>query len=92
MGYESENSKSNGLTDLSVPSLFNTDTVSMTSGFAHTCAMNLNGFVKCFGDDKHGQLSVPENIESNTKSIKIGLKHMCTINGTNNLTCFGYNK
>lgn len=92
LGYESEDSKSNGLTHLSVPELFQTNTVSMTSGFAHTCAMHLNGIVKCFGDDTYGQLDVPEGVEVNVAKIKLGYKHICTINGTNHLDCYGQNK
>lgn len=83
LGYESENSKSNGLTELSVPALFSSSTVSMTSGFAHTCAMHLNGMVKCFGDNTRGQLEVPNGVENNTAKMKIGYKHMCTVNGNN---------
>lgn len=40
-------------------------TVSASPGAKHVCAMNLVGFIKCFGANKYNQLQVPKSLLSN---------------------------
>jgi len=92
---------------LPVPILNITNITKVAAGFEHTCALNINSSVYCWGSNTHGQLGLgsgygtsvnqPTHVTSLTNIIAIsaGFNHTCAIQQidavTNALWCWGDN-
>ncbi|MBU1510547.1 hypothetical protein KKD52_09320 [Myxococcota bacterium] len=92
---------------LPVPILNTTNITKVAAGFEHTCALNSNGYVYCWGSNTFGQLGLgsgygtsenqPTHVTSLTNIIAIsaGFNHTCAIQqidaANNELYCWGAN-
>ena len=88
------------LTPVDVSDL-NSNVIALTLGQFHTCALTSEGEVKCWGDNRYGQLGdgttttqiTPVNVSelnSGVASIGSGRFHNCVI--SNGVKCWGWNK
>ena len=59
-------------------------------GGYHTCGLEMDGSVSCWGLNSNGQAS-PPNGETFT-SISAGGSHTCGINQAGNVLCWGWDK
>ena len=73
-------------------------------GLVHTCAVDHLSLLRCWGDNKDGQLGDGSNVDHNTPTpvslpsdaaniiqLSLGFVHTCAISDTNDLMCWGYN-
>jgi alpha-tubulin suppressor-like RCC1 family protein len=70
-------------------------------GLDHSCALNKDGTVWCWGSNKSGQIGAAESVKnqaptqvaglSGVKSISSKLNHTCAIAGDDSLWCWGNN-
>jgi uncharacterized repeat protein (TIGR01451 family) len=79
--------------------------VAVTAGFYHTCAMGMNGGVKCWGANYEGELGnghsgvdlrsdVPVQVTGLTSgmvAISAGITHTCALTTAGAITCWGSN-
>lgn len=78
--------------------------VAMAAGEAHTCIVQTNGTIKCWGHGGYGQLGlgigktplaqfVPANVVgiTNAKSVVAGFGHTCALLATGTVKCWGFN-
>lgn len=87
--------------------LTNKPVVSITAGFAHTCALTGQGRVSCWGDNTYGQLGLPSDIASRNVptdamrgalrnreviAIDAGENHTCAVISTGAVICWGANE
>lgn len=74
----------------------------IASGEMHTCAITAGGSVKCWGDNRYGQLGngtltnslAPVQVSgltSGVKSITAGWSHSCVITADDTIKCWGAN-
>jgi WD40 repeat protein len=74
-----------------------------TLGWGHTCALTLDGAVKCWGYNKNGELGngstadggVPMDVQSlgsGVTAIAAGDDHNCAVTAEGGVKCWGYNK
>ncbi len=74
----------------------------VSSGGRHTCGLTEMGRVKCWGDNKHGQLGNDSRfahfkpvdvsaLNSETTMISVGLEHSCALTGSGEVKCWGDN-
>jgi alpha-tubulin suppressor-like RCC1 family protein len=79
---------------LSIPA----GTTSMALGYEHTCALNINGTVSCWGDNSNGRLGAGPNpaltpisvtIPGGVTAISTGIFHTCAIKTSSDVTCWG---
>ncbi len=99
LGSGTSSPTSNSATPVSVSGL--TGIVSLSSGSAHSCALNNVGIVKCWGYNGYGQLgngtevssSVPVSVSglSGVTAISSGNANSCAIVNTGELKCWGDN-
>ena len=54
----------------------------------HTCAVQADGTLACFGDDDDGQCSPPEDLGS-VMAVAVGFDHTCVVKADGTLVCFG---
>ncbi len=90
--------------DTSVKTCWTGDTVSVTAGLYHTCAVLKNGRVKCWGNSDRGQTGnggvsefLPEpayviSLESEVLSVSAGLRHTCALLKNGGVKCWGDNE
>lgn len=64
----------------------------LCAGYGHTCILDTQGRLHCFGDNVYGQCAVPIELAS-TKvvSIAAGFRHSCAVTAQGVLLCFGDN-
>ncbi len=60
---------------------------SISTGLMHTCGLDPDGTVICWGDDSYGQSSAPEG---RFTSVEAGGYHSCGIRGSGELECWGW--
>lgn len=81
------------------------DLASLETGEQHTCALDDEGFVYCWGDNSHGQLGIPASIpqdlavqvpfiDSNNPAIDLstGWNHTCAVLEDGTIACWGDNQ
>jgi alpha-tubulin suppressor-like RCC1 family protein len=88
-------------TPAQVPAL--NDAVSICKGANHACAATKAGAVKCWGDNRYGQLGLARSIVSNPGatdpvpgisnpiSLDCGDVHTCVVTSDGAVHCWGYN-
>ncbi len=64
------------------------DLTALSAGIGHTCGLNTEGVVTCWGDDSHGQSTPPDEP---FVSIDAGHDHTCGITLSGELRCWGNN-
>ena len=87
-----------------VTSLVVAQPVRLSAGGYHTCAIDNNGAVKCWGLNDYGQLGNGNNTKTNTPgntitlpnghtatAIASGTEHTCALLNDGQITCWGHN-
>lgn len=90
--------------DATPPPLAGLAAVQVVAGDAHSCAVDANGRVFCWGSNAYGQLgqpldlaaiSVPRQVELPTRvravRLAAGSEHTCALTERDNLVCWGRN-
>ncbi len=75
---------------------------SLSSGFAHTCAISVDDDLYCWGYNKYGQLGLgsytnfnsPQKVPNLSKvlSVSSGFGHTCAILSDKSVSCWGHNQ
>jgi alpha-tubulin suppressor-like RCC1 family protein len=78
-----------------------TNVVDVDSGVSHSCALESNGSVKCWGSNTYGQLGNNSSTNSLTPAsvsglagvtqMTVGKNHACVVTGPNTVECWGLN-
>lgn len=64
----------------------------VSAGGSHTCAINGEGKLFCWGDDSDSQARIPSKLKNDfVKQVSAGGSHTCAINGESKLICWGNN-
>ena len=61
-------------------------TLAVSAGWAHTCGVEADGSVTCWGDDREGQASPPSG---EFRSVSAGSEHTCGIRTDRSVVCWG---
>ena len=62
----------------------------IAAGSQHTCAIQCDGRLVCFGNNCAGQCDVPADLGP-VKAVAAGCFHTCAVRCDGRLVCFGYN-
>jgi alpha-tubulin suppressor-like RCC1 family protein len=62
----------------------------IVAGESHTCAVNNQGYVFCWGQNLYGEVDVPSGM-SNVTQLAAGLGHSCALNDQGAIFCWGGN-
>jgi alpha-tubulin suppressor-like RCC1 family protein len=89
------------LVEVTAPGGVLTDTLSVSAGFSHTCAVKTGGTVVCWGDNQYGQLgdgttttrTVSAAVTGLTDAVAVaaGRYHTCAVKSDKTAVCWGYN-
>ncbi|GJG85771.1 hypothetical protein tb265_09520 [Gemmatimonadetes bacterium T265] len=60
----------------------------VSAGFLHTCAVNPDGTVTCWGDNTYGQTTVPAGLTGVTQ-VDAGDYHTCVVTNAGGVVCWG---
>ena len=60
-------------------------------GGEHSCAIDADGNVECWGSDDSGQVS-GHPTSSGFFAISVGAKHSCAIDADGNVECLGFGR
>ena len=63
-----------------------TPTLAVSAGLDHTCGVEADGSVTCWGDDREGQASPPSG---EFRSVSAGSEHTCGIRTDRSVVCWG---
>jgi Alpha-tubulin suppressor and related RCC1 domain-containing proteins len=71
----------------------------ISTGYLHTCAIDKNDSLWCWGDNKSGQLgdgtnkpsNIPKMIMQDVSQVEMGANHTCAIKKDGSLWCWGDN-
>mmetsp|Transcript_33671 Transcript_33671/g.28436 ORF Transcript_33671/g.28436 Transcript_33671/m.28436 type:complete len:145 (-) Transcript_33671:142-576(-) len=87
-----------------IPSLFQNDIISISSGILHSCAIksisgtsansgapSLPGDLGCWGNNNFGQAAIPSSFATQILSTGLGNFHTCAVS-VRMLVCWGNNK
>jgi alpha-tubulin suppressor-like RCC1 family protein len=83
-----------------------TDTLQISTGANHSCVLNNDGKVLCWGDNSSGQLGNPATVGgpanytpkavvglgTDTKQISTGSQHTCALKNDGQVLCWGVNQ
>lgn len=78
------------------------DITTLAAGFAHTCALNSQGQVMCWGDNSHGQLGdenhdvhttpvIVPGLDSGAVKVAAGNGYTCALTSQGGVKCWGKN-
>jgi alpha-tubulin suppressor-like RCC1 family protein len=62
----------------------------VSAGYGHTCALQTDGTVSCWGYDSDGQASVPAGLGT-VSAISAGFYHTCALKTDSKVVCWGSN-
>ena len=62
----------------------------IAAGISHTCALQADGRLLCFGNNRDGQCDVPAGIGP-VVAVAAGFHHTCALQADGRLLCFGDN-
>lgn len=73
--------------------------VAVDAGAAHTCALRIDGLLKCWGANAVGQLGngsltsslVPVDVLVGVTAFSVGTYHSCVVNESRSIQCWGQN-
>jgi len=63
---------------------------SIALGQYHTCALQADGTVRCWGTNNYGQTNVPTDLGA-VVAVDAGGMHTCALRNDNTVHCWGYN-
>jgi len=63
----------------------------VAAGDRHTCALQADGKLVCFGDNRYGQCDVPAGVGP-VVAVAAGYGHTCALQADGKLVCFGDNE
>ena len=63
----------------------------VSAGGYHTCGLETDGTLQCWGDDSFGQVSGPNGSTATFTQVSAGIEHTCGLETDGTLQCWGRN-